>query len=134
MIATSIFGGLLIGLAAVCLMLFQGRIAGISSIVYRAIFQLKLESWALTFVIGLVLGPLLVAALNGPSAPVFDLAWWQVGLGGLLVGFGSRLGSGSGPERQRHLVCTQVLQPDRLHLQRRGRDTNCCTGEHRGCR
>ena len=64
MIATSIFGGLLIGLAAVCLMLFQGRIAGISSIVYRAIFQLKLESWALTFVIGLVLGPLLVAALN----------------------------------------------------------------------
>jgi len=94
MIATSIFGGLLIGLAAVCLMLFQGRIAGISSIVYRAIFQLKLESWALTFVIGLVLGPLLVAALNWPSAPVFDLAWWQVGLGGLLVGFGSRLGSG----------------------------------------
>ena len=94
MIATSIFGGLLIGLAAVCLMLFQGRIAGISSIVYRAIFQLKLEAWALTFVTGLVLGPLLVAALNGPSAPVFDLAWWQVGLGGLLVGFGSRLGSG----------------------------------------
>jgi uncharacterized membrane protein YedE/YeeE len=94
MIATSIFGGLLIGLAAVCLMLFQGRIAGISSIVYRAIFQLKLESWALTFVVGLVLGPLLVAALNGPSTPVFDLAWWQVGLGGLLVGFGSRLGSG----------------------------------------
>jgi uncharacterized protein len=94
MIATSIFGGLLIGLAAVCLMLFQGRIAGISSIVYRAIFQLKLESWALTFVIGLVLGPLLVAALNRPAAPVFDLAWWQVALGGLLVGFGSRLGSG----------------------------------------
>jgi uncharacterized protein len=94
MIATSIFGGLLIGLAAVCLMLFQGRIAGISSIVYHAIFQLKLESWALTFVIGLVLGPLLVSALNGPSAPVFDLSWWQVGLGGLLVGFGSRLGSG----------------------------------------
>ena len=52
MIATSIFGGLLIGLASVCLMLFQGRIAGISSIVYRAIFQLKFESWALTFVIG----------------------------------------------------------------------------------
>ena len=94
MIATSIFGGLLIGLAAVCLMLFQGRIAGISSIVYRAIFQLKLESWALTFIIGLVLGPLLVAALKGPAPPVFDLAWWQVGLGGLLVGFGSRLGSG----------------------------------------
>ena len=88
MIATSIFGGLLIGLASVSLMLFQGRIAGISSIVYRAIFQLKFESWALTFVIGLVLGPLLVAALNGPAAPVFELAWWQVTLGGLLVGFG----------------------------------------------
>ena len=94
MIATSICGGLLIGLASVCLMLFQGRIAGISSSVYRAIFQLKFESWALTFVIGLVLGPLLVAALNEPAAPVFNLAWWQVALGGLLVGFGSRLGSG----------------------------------------
>ncbi|MGY8853098.1 MAG: YeeE/YedE family protein [Pseudomonadales bacterium] len=94
MIEMSIFGGLLIGLASVCLMLFQGRIAGISSIVYRAIFHLKFESWALTFVIGLVLGPLLVAAFNGPAAPVIDLAWWQVLLGGVLVGVGSRLGSG----------------------------------------
>ena len=42
MIATSIFGGLLIGLASVCLMLFQGRIAGISSIVYRAILPKRL--------------------------------------------------------------------------------------------
>ena len=44
--------------------------------------------------IGLVLGPLLVAAFNGPAAPVIDLAWWQVLLGGVLVGVGSRLGSG----------------------------------------
>ena len=94
MIQDSLIGGGLIGLASVALMLSQGRIAGISSITYRAIFPSALEPWALCFVVGLVLGPLLLLITTDFVAPVFDGSWIAILVGGFFVGVGTRLGSG----------------------------------------
>ena len=85
LIQESMIGGGLIGLASVALMLSQGRIAGISSITYRAIFPSALEPWALCFVVGLVLGSLLLLITTDFVAPVFDGSWTAILIGGFLT-------------------------------------------------
>ena len=94
LIQESMIGGGLIGLASVALMLSQGRIAGISSITYRAIFPSVFESWTLFFISGLVIGPLLLLIMTDFEAPSFDGSWLSILVGGLLVGVGTRLGRG----------------------------------------
>ena len=89
-------GGVLIGLAAALMLLGAGRIAGVSGIAARAFGLSKSGmSWssAWTFVIGLPLGALAVTALTGAPTPEFASAPVLV-VAGLLVGFGTRLGSG----------------------------------------
>lgn len=89
-------GGALIGLAAVLLMLFNGRIAGISGIV-DGLFNPRTDDrlWRLAFVGGLIAAPL-GAALAGHAVPMPQLpgSTITVAVAGLLVGFGTRLGSG----------------------------------------
>jgi uncharacterized membrane protein YedE/YeeE len=88
-------GGVLIGLAAAVMLLGLGRIAGVSGIAAKAagLGGSIARSGAWTFVIGLPLGALVVAMLQVgiearfASAPVLIVA-------GLLVGIGTRLGSG----------------------------------------
>ena len=90
-------GGLLIGLAATLLLLVNGRIAGISGILAGLITS-KFTSewfWRAAFVIGLVCGAALYAWLRG----AMPLLQQQAGnslllVAGLLVGFGTRTGSG----------------------------------------
>lgn len=89
-------GGGLIGLGAVLLLLANGRIAGISGIVgglaERAPGDL---GWRLAFITGLLLGPFAVAAVTGALPAIHvDAPPALVILAGLLVGFGTRLGSG----------------------------------------
>ena len=61
-------GGLLIGLAATLLLLLNGRVAGISGILGRALAPSRGDfAWRVTFLIGLPLGSGLVAALGGGS-------------------------------------------------------------------
>ncbi len=89
-------GGALIGLSAVMLMLFNGRIAGISGVFSGAAFAKPGDrSWRIFFVLGLIAAPVLYQFLSG-NQPAFDLkaGWPLIILGGLLVGFGTRLGSG----------------------------------------
>jgi uncharacterized protein len=88
-------GGALIGLAAVLLMLFNGRIAGISGIFADALDPQRTgRAWRVAFIIGLVAAPLLIAA-TGRGVPVADMpAWTVVIAGGLFVGFGTRLAAG----------------------------------------
>lgn len=89
-------GGALIGLAAVLLMAFNGRIAGISGVFSGAVFAAPGDKlWRVFFVIGLVAAPL-VYTLAGGTAPNFEITpnWGLIVVGGLLVGFGTRLGSG----------------------------------------
>ncbi len=87
-------GGLLIGLAVALMLLLNGRVAGISGIV-GGLLTLKSGGgiWRVAFVAGLVLGAL--GYLSAADVPVEVLAPLPAILaGGLLVGFGTRLGSG----------------------------------------
>ncbi|MCB1855091.1 MAG: YeeE/YedE family protein [Halieaceae bacterium] len=92
---TPLVGGLLIGVSAVALLLFLGRIAGIAGILWGAVSAQPDNAWRWTFILGLLAGPLayhFVAAV--PNPPPSPLPWWQAVAGGLLVGIGVRLGSG----------------------------------------
>lgn len=88
-------GGVLIGLAAVLLMATLGRIAGISGIAAGMLDKPGDRTWRAGFVIGLLAAaPLmqLVSGASGIGAP--QVAWPWMALAGLLVGLGTRLGSG----------------------------------------
>ncbi|MEM5516257.1 YeeE/YedE family protein [Henriciella sp. AS95] len=89
-------GGALIGLSAVILMLTNGRIAGISGVFSGAVFaEPGDKAWRALFVLGLIAAPLVYLAVTG-TRPDFQLSagWPLIIAGGLLVGFGTRLGSG----------------------------------------
>ena len=92
-----LLGGLLIGLAAAIMLLGAGRIAGVSGLFARATaIERTGPPWlvAALFVAGLVLGGALFAALFGPIEARLPAHWDWLVAGGLLVGFGTRLGSG----------------------------------------
>ncbi len=103
----SLAGGLLIGIAAVVFLLFNGRIAGISGIL-GGLFELPRDDIALraAFLAGLLISPLLYRLLLEP--PMIDVETNTVGLvvAGILVGFGTRLGSGC---TSGHGVCGLAL-------------------------
>ena len=94
---SALIGGALIGLSAALLLFLNGRIAGISGIVSKALFpeQRGDVGWRLFFLAGLVLGPLVSRLIDGnavlfrieTSLPVLVIA-------GLLVGYGTGLGGG----------------------------------------
>lgn len=89
-------GGFLIGLAAVLFMAVNGRVAGISGIVAGALTPVSGDwAWRAAFIAGLFAAPL-VAWLATADKPVvmFTHPVWLIALGGLLVGFGARLGGG----------------------------------------
>jgi uncharacterized protein len=93
----SLIGGVLIGLSAVLLMGSLGRIAGISGIASGLLADAQRgdRGWRIAFAVGLVGAPLLLLVLRGDSGigvPQVGSPWMAVA--GLLVGFGTRLGSG----------------------------------------
>ena len=91
-----LFGGFLLGLAALSLLFFNGRVAGVSGILGGFLsFRKRDTLWRFAFLAGLVAGGFLLLAtfpetlnLNLKSSPP------EVMLAGLLVGIGSRMGSG----------------------------------------
>jgi uncharacterized protein len=92
-----LIGGLLIGLSSALMLLGLGRIAGVSGLAARASGIAPdgaPRSLAAAFVIGLPLGALLVALTAGPVLTRFTADTPALVIGGLLVGFGTRLGSG----------------------------------------
>jgi uncharacterized membrane protein YedE/YeeE len=92
---SSLAGGALIGLAASLLLIGLGRVAGISGIVSNALpGKAGDRAWRVTFLLGLVLAGV-TAALFAPGA-VGDSprSLGAVAAAGLLVGLGTRLGSG----------------------------------------
>ena len=91
----ALVGGLLIGTAAVGLLYLLGRIAGISGILWSAVSGAPDNAWRWLFLVGLVAGAALYHLASGTPAPApSSLGWPFVICGGLLVGFGTRLGSG----------------------------------------
>jgi uncharacterized protein len=90
-------GGLLIGVAAAIMLLGLGRIAGVSGLAARASGIADTGSprgVALAFIVGLPLGALIISLVTGGVTTTFPLSPWPLIIGGLLVGFGTRLGSG----------------------------------------
>ena len=92
----SLLGGILIGIASSLLLLFNGRIAGVSGIAGGLLLPQRGEvGWRAAFIGGLVGGGLLLRAFFPQTlgAPVVTGVGLTV-LAGLLVGFGTRLGNG----------------------------------------
>ena len=89
-----IAGGLLIGISATLMMLLNGRIAGVSGIFWGVITKHRNSLWRVAFIVGLPLGAYSFHLFSGVATPVSGGSAVQAILGGLLVGFGVKLGSG----------------------------------------
>ncbi len=88
-------GGLMIGVAVTLLLLFNGRIAGISGILgglYR--MQQGDVSWRVAFILGLVLSVFIWKFFFVLPEIAIETNYAMLALAGLLVGYGTRLGSG----------------------------------------
>jgi uncharacterized membrane protein YedE/YeeE len=90
------YGGILIGLATVLLMHFNGRIAGISGIVNGLFKIVPMDwGWRVAFVGGLVAGGLIMNQTRPEGFIDTEPATWPLVIAaGLLVGFGTIMGSG----------------------------------------
>jgi uncharacterized membrane protein YedE/YeeE len=89
-------GGALIGTASIVLLWLNGRIAGVSGIINGAFSKQWSEAgWRIAFVVGLIAGGLLYQWATGmPLIERSDFPTWMTVVAGLLVGYGTRLGSG----------------------------------------
>lgn len=92
---SALAGGVLIGVAVAMFLLLNGRIAGISGVVGGLLRPARGDiAWRVAFVAGLIAAPLLYALAAPPPALHIDAQYGAVLLAGLLVGVGTRLGSG----------------------------------------
>lgn len=88
-------GGVLIGLAAALLLLFNGRIAGISGILGALLRPVKGDTgWRLAFLLGLIAAPLAYSLAAPLPVMQVDAGTGTLIIAGLLVGLGTRYGSG----------------------------------------
>jgi len=100
---SALLGGILIGLSVVLYFYTTGRLAGVSGIVENAITKKTNRISNILFLLGLVLGPILYCYAKEPLAIALTLpdhsftitdSYPLVIIGGLLVGFGTRLSGG----------------------------------------
>ena len=88
-------GGVMIGLAAAALLLLNGRIAGISGILGGLLRPVKNDiAWRVAFLAGLLLAPIGYAWVAPLPATQVDSGIATLLIAGLLVGLGTRYGSG----------------------------------------
>ena len=92
---TALAGGVLIGLAAAVLILFSGRIAGISGILGGLLRPQRGDAgWRLAFLAGLLAAPVLYGMVTALPEVTIDAGAGTLVAAGLLVGVGTRYGSG----------------------------------------
>jgi hypothetical protein len=92
---SALIGGALIGLATLVLLLGNGRIAGISGILGSLFADSSDLFWRAAFLVGLVAGPAIWLAVTGGGYPIEVTGSLPLlVIAGLLVGFGTRMGSG----------------------------------------
>lgn len=92
---SSLAGGVLIGIATAMFVLLNGRIAGISGVLGGLLKPVKGDvAWRLAFVLGLVSAPLAYLLFNNVPSLQIDAGYAALVAAGLLVGVGTRYGSG----------------------------------------
>jgi uncharacterized protein len=101
---SALSGGILIGLAAILLLFFNGRIAGISGIMGGLINAPRTELfWRIAFLVGIVIGAFLFQLIRPDFyQPRENFPIWLLAIGGFLVGFGTRMGNGC---TSGHAIC-----------------------------
>lgn len=90
-------GGAMIGLAAALMVVFNGRIAGVSGVLGGLVLDRKGSElpWRALFLGGLMLGALLMMVVRPDLAEAtLQTGWLGMVVAGLIVGFGTRMGSG----------------------------------------
>ncbi|PLP97247.1 YeeE/YedE family protein [Cupriavidus pauculus] len=91
----SLAGGVLIGIAATALLLFNGRIAGISGILGGLLALPRNDmAWRMAFLVGLIGAPVVAAAFGLPAISSIEAGWPEILVAGFLVGLGTRYASG----------------------------------------
>lgn len=91
----SLTGGLLIGLAAALLLYFNGRIAGISGIVGGLLKPVKGDiGWRFGFIAGLIISSPVYMIAKPLPVSIIDADITTLIIAGVMVGFGTRYGSG----------------------------------------
>ena len=91
---SAFLGGSLLGVSAVGYLYVHGRIAGMSGLIAQILNpKTLLQTPALWFLLGLILTPFVYGLFIQPEIVINARPWLMV-VAGLLVGFGTRLGSG----------------------------------------
>jgi len=92
---SALAGGVLIGVAAAMFVLLNGRIAGISGVIGGLLKPMPGDvAWRAAFVIGLIGAPLVYLLFSSLPRPQIDAGFGALVAAGLLVGIGTRCGSG----------------------------------------
>jgi len=92
---SALAGGALIGIAAGMFVLLNGRIAGISGIIGGLLKPARGDvAWRMAFIGGLIVAPLVYALMAVLPSPQIDAGYGTLMAAGLLVGIGTRYGSG----------------------------------------
>lgn len=95
MVIQSLIGGSIIGIAVSLLLLFNGKVLGVSGILGELFNNpLSKNYWRLFFILGLLISPLIYNIFYPILIIEITSNKLLIIVGGLLVGFGSRLGSG----------------------------------------
>ena len=91
-----VLGGALIGIASALLLFADGRVAGVSGILARALPPLRGDfAWRAAFLLGLPLGATaVIRSTHDLQGFAITASWPLLIAGGLLVGFGTALGNG----------------------------------------
>lgn len=92
----SLLGGVLIGTSALLLLWLGGRIAGVSGIVGGLLTAPRKDrAWRMVFLLGLVLGGVVLRVVEPAALPEqVPAPWPAILVGGFLVGWGSRAANG----------------------------------------
>ena len=91
---SALAGGGLIGLVSALFLFGMGRILGLSGFVHGLIARGSQLGWRASFLIGLMLAGVIAAFITDVPYRIVTMPWFQVLAAGLLVGYGTKMGSG----------------------------------------